>query len=205
MDVGMTGIVLAGGKATRMGGSRDKAFLKIGGETIIDRQLKALRNIFKEIIIVTNSPDRYRGRKGVKIISDIVRERGPAGGIYSGLLASGSFYNFIVACDMPFINEGLVGYMINNIKDFDIFVPKIDNKFHPLCGIYSKNCISVIERQLSQGILKVSDIFSQLNVKFISKKMARNFDKDLLCLENINTPRDLKNMNKKRRWPVSYE
>ncbi|MDO8525689.1 MAG: molybdenum cofactor guanylyltransferase, partial [Candidatus Omnitrophota bacterium] len=112
MGLEITGIVLAGGKAARMRGSCDKAFLKVGGKTIIDRQLKALRNIFKEIMIVTNSPDRYKDRKGVKIIPDLVREKGPLGGIYSGLSASGSFYNFVTACDMPFINEGLVKYMI---------------------------------------------------------------------------------------------
>jgi len=217
----MTAIILAGGKSSRFG--RDKAFVKIEGIPIIKRQIKILAMIFKKIIIVTNSPRKYR-LKGVKIIQDIIPDKGPLGGLYSGLRASDSIYNFVVACDMPFLNERLVKYMIKNIKNFDVFIPKIDNKLHPLCGIYSKNCIPVIEQRLMQDRLKVSGIFSmvqesikhfpiplrkspkviaggnflELKVKFISKKKLQSFDKALLCLENINTLQDLKNINRKR-------
>ncbi len=186
----MTAIILAGGRASRMRG-RDKALVKIDGIPIIKRQIKILADIFKTVIVVTDNTRRYR-LKGVKIIRDIIPEKGPLGGIYSGLLASDSFYNFVIACDMPFINERLVKYMIKNIKNFDIFLPKIGNKFHPLCGIYSKNCISVIRQGLTQDRLKVSDIFSKSKVKFISKKKLQSFDKKLFCLENINTPEDIK-------------
>src|SRR3989338_6690686 len=140
----MAGIILAGGKATRMGPSCDKAFLKIAGEPIIKRQLKVLKKIFKEVIIVTNSKDRYKGLKGVKMIPDILPERGPLGGIYSGLLASRDRYNFFVSCDMPFINEALIKHMIDTKDNYDIIIVKKDKKFHPLFGIYSKNCIPII-------------------------------------------------------------
>ncbi len=193
----MTVIILAGGKASRFG--RDKAFVKIEGIPIIKRQIKILSKAFKKIIIVTNSPDKYR-LKGVKIIQDIIPDKGPLGGLYSGLRASDSIYNFVVACDMPFLNERLVKYMIKNIKNFDVFIPKIDNKLHPLCGIYSKNCIPVIEQRLMQDRLKVSGIFSELKAKFISKKKLQSFDKALLCLENINTLQDLKNINRKSHY-----
>lgn len=205
MDHEMTGIVLAGGKATRMGGACDKAFLKIGSETIIDRQLKALRFFFKEIIIVTNSPDRckpphqLRGKHaittigaGVKIISDVIRDRGPMGGIYSGLLASGSFYNFVVACDMPFINRPLVRYIIENKSGYDIVIPKIGRRFHPLLGAYSKNCILPIEKMLKYNRLKVANIFSKVKTRFLSRQEIGRFDKDMASLVNINTPEELK-------------
>ena len=186
----MTAIILAGGKNTRMDG-QDKALVKIDGIPIIKRQIKILAGIFKTVLVVTDNTRRYR-LKGVKIIRDIIPEKGPLGGIYSGLLASDSFYNFVIACDMPFINERLVKYMIKNIKNFDIFLPKIGNKFHPLCGIYSKNCIPLIRQGLTQDRLKVSGIFSKSKVKFISKKKLQSFDKNLFCLENINTPEDIK-------------
>lgn len=194
MDREMTGIVLAGGKATRMGGAYDKAFLKIGSETIIERQLKALRNFFKEIIIVTNSPDRYKELKKVKIISDIVRERGPMGGIYSGLSASGSFYNFVVACDMPFIDKSLVRYIIGDKDGYDIVIPRIGKRFHPLFGVYSKNCISPIEKMLKYNRLKVTDIFSKVKTRFLSRREIERFDKDASSLLNINTPDELKRL-----------
>ncbi|MBI5124184.1 MAG: molybdenum cofactor guanylyltransferase [Candidatus Omnitrophica bacterium] len=191
MDHEMTGIVLAGGKATRMGGSCDKAFLKIGGETIIERQLKALRNFFKEIIIVTNSPDSYKGLKNVIIVSDIIRSRGPIGGIYSGLLASSSFYNFVIACDMPFLNESVIRDIIKNKNGYDVIVPNIDGRLHPLFGIYSKDCISVIEHLIEQDELSVKNLFPIVRSRFLSRDEIRRFDEDLISLENINTKDDL--------------
>src|SRR3989338_10174791 len=163
----MTAIILAGGESSRMG--TDKAFLKIGNQPLIKRQIELLRKIFKKIIIVTNSLPKYRGYKGIKIISDIIPHRGPLGGIYSGLLASSSTYNFVVACDMPFINESLIRYMIKNKDDYDVLIPKIDKKFHPLFGIYSKDCLPIIEKRIKQQRLKVSSIFSKVKTNFISK------------------------------------
>ena len=192
----MTAIVLAGGKATRMGGSCDKAFLKVGGETIINRQLSALKKLFDEIIIVTNFIDNYRFLEGVRVIPDVIPGLGPLGGIYSGLLASASRYNFIVACDMPFISEALVRYLVKSGHKYDILIPQIDGKPHPLFVIYSKKCIPVIEKSLKGNRLKVSSIFPQLKTKFILKGAVKKFDKNMFSLLNINTPDELRRVKK---------
>ena len=185
----MTAIILAGGKASRMG--TDKAFLKIGNQHLIKRQIGLLRKIFEKIIIVTNSLPKYRGYKGIKIISDLITNRGPLGGIYSGLVASSSTYNFVVACDMPFINQALIRYIIRNRDNYDIVIPKIDKKYHPLFGVYSKNCIPVIEKAFSKDKLNVSTIFPKVKTGFISREEIERFDKHLLSLININTQDDL--------------
>src|SRR3989338_6940699 len=174
----MTAIILAGGESSRMG--TDKAFLKIGNQPLIKRQIGVLRKIFEKIIIVTNSLPKYRGYKGIKIISDIIPHHGPLGGIYSGLLASSSTYNFVVACDMPFINQGLIRYIIRNRDNYDIIIPKIDRKYHPLFGMYSKNCLPIIEKRIKQQRLKVSSIFLKVKTNFISKREIRQFDPNLL-------------------------
>jgi len=183
-------IILAGGKASRMGGI-DKAFLKISREKLIDRQLGLLRKLFKKIIIVTNSPRKYSHLKDVKIISDIIPNLGPLGGLYSGLTASSSFYNFVVACDMPFLNVALIKYLIDIKDNYDITIPKIDGKRHPLFGIYSKNCIPVIEKMLKQNRLNVSSIFTSVRSHFIVREEIEQFDADLASLVNINTKDDL--------------
>lgn len=185
----MTAIILAGGKSSRMG--TDKAFLKIGNQSLIKRQIGLLRKIFEKIIIVTNSSPKYRGYKGIKIISDIIPHRGPLGGIYSGLIASNSTYNFVIACDMPFINPGLIRYIIRNRDNYDIIIPKIDRKYHPLFGVYSKNCIPIMEKALRKDKLNVSTIFPKVKTGFISRQEIERFDKQLLSLININTQDDL--------------
>jgi len=191
MDPEMTGIVLAGGKATRMGGACDKAFLKIDNETMISRQLMVLKQIFKEIIIVTNSTNSYKDTKGVTIISDIIQERGPIGGIYSGLLASGSFYNFVVACDMPFINAELIEYMITLRDGFDIVVPHIGGKYEALFSIYSKNCIRPINQAMEKDRLTVRELFAGVRVRELAGEEIMRFgDADTIFM-NVNTKEDL--------------
>jgi len=186
----MTVIILAGGKASRMGGT-DKAFLKISKETLIKRQLRLLRKLFKRIIIVTNSPERYVKLKDTKVISDLVQNSGPLGGIFSGLLASGSFYNFVVACDMPFINSALMKYMGDNSRGHDVVVPCINNRYEPLFAIYSKDCLPHIQHLLERRIFKINKFFPHVEVKKIGKKDVLKFGRPEEIFANINTPRDL--------------
>lgn len=197
----MTAIILAGGKSNRFGS--DKAFIEIAGTPLIKRHLKLLRGLFSKIIIVTNQPHKYRF-KNVKIVQDIVKDSGPLAGIYSGLLSSGSFYNFIMACDMPFINKELIRYMTGHKNNYDVIIPKIGNKFHPLFGVYSKKCIPVIEKMLKNDRLKVSSIFPKVKTHFIPKKTIEKFDENLLSLININTKEGLAKIKKRMPSLLNY-
>lgn len=184
----MTAIILAGGKSSRIG--TDKAFIKINGIPIIKRQLKQLKKLFKKIIVVTNTPDKYRF-KSVKVVSDIVADGGPLGGIYSGLVASKATYNFVLACDMPFINPSLIKFMLDTRDNYDIVIPKVSEKFHTLFGLYSKACLPVMEERLKKSDLRLRSIFPKLRVRLLFKEDIEKFDPYLLSLVNINTPDDL--------------
>ena len=181
----MTAIILAGGKSSRMG--TDKAFLKIGNQPLIKRQIGLLRKLFKKIIIVTNTLPKYRGYKGIKIIPDIIPHRGPLGGIYSGLIASRSFYNFVVACDMPFLNIELLRHMLSRIKGYDVIVARYKGEIEPLSAIYSKDCIRPIKEQLDKNNLKIRDLFKKVKVKVIKESEVIKFDSQAFSFLNINT------------------
>lgn len=186
----MTAIILAGGKAGRMGG-KEKAFLKLGGESLINRQLKALKKRFKKIIVVTNSPKGYARIRGITIIPDIAPGLGPLGGIYSGLLASSSFYNFVIACDMPFIDTSLIEYMRKESAGYGAIVPKINNRYEPLFCIYSKNCLKRIKQLLDKRIFKIRRLFTDVKVREISKKEIAKIVSPEKVFMNINTVNDL--------------
>ena len=183
----MTAIILAGGKSSRFG--QDKAFIRIKGKPLIKRQLKFLKRIFKRIIIVSNRPDKYKF-KGIKVVRDIIPHRGPLGGIYSGLMASSSFYNFTLACDMPFINVRLIKYMIGLKDGYDVVVPRLKKGYETLFAIYSKNCIKPIENRLLKQNFKIRSFFTDVKVRTITQKEIAQFDKEGLCFININTPKD---------------
>lgn len=186
----MNAIILAGGKNTRMQGE-DKAFLEIEGRPLVARLIAKLRPLTDEIIVVTNASFKKYSRFEVRLVKDESPHQGPLMGIYSGLRASSSDHNFVTAGDTPFLNEALVRHMIKNRDDYEVVIPKIDGKFHPLFGIYSKKCIPVIEERLGQNKLKVSDIFPKIKTKFLSKPEIEQFDGPLLSLMNINTREDL--------------
>lgn len=186
----MNAIILAGGRASRMEGE-DKAFLKIKNELLIQRQLKLLKKVFKRIIIVTNSSEKYKNFKGVKIISDIIPHSGPLGGIFSGLLYSRDKYNFVVACDMPCINLNLIRYLQRQASGYDLIVPRVDNKYEPLFSVYSKNCLPDIKNLLEKKIFKISKLFSKVKVKAITKEEIIKFGSPDRIFMNINTPNDL--------------
>ena len=111
-----TAIILAGGKSSRMG--FDKQLLKIDERRLMDSLIQKLHKEFEEIIIVTNRPDLYIGLSHI-ITSDILKEKGPLGGVHAGLKLSSSQYAFIVACDMPNINMEYVNFMKDQLRDLD--------------------------------------------------------------------------------------
>lgn len=184
----MTAIILAGGKSSRLG--YDKAFIKIKGASLIKRQLNTLKKLFKNLIIVTNNPDNYRF-KGIKVIPDIIPNRGPLSGIYSGLMASNTLYNFVLACDMPFINSELIKYMIKSKDKFDAVVPKLKKGYETLFAIYSRNCLPIIYETINKNNFKVRNIFSKIKLKKIGEQEISKFGDPGILFMNINTKDDL--------------
>jgi molybdopterin-guanine dinucleotide biosynthesis protein A len=183
----MTGIILAGGKNTRIG--MDKAFLRIGDKVIIEEILAKLSTIFPKIIVVTNSPNSYC-YLGVEVVRDILPDKGALGGIYSGLVASEAHYNFVLACDMPFISLNLIEYMRKNAEGYNVVIPKPNNYFQPLHAIYSKDCIQPIKEQLHRNDLQVFGFFNRVEVKCISAEEVKAFDPRGIAFFNINTKND---------------
>lgn len=173
---------------------QDKAFLKIYNEPLISTQLKLLKKLFKEIIIATNLPEKYGLIQGVKVISDIIPLQGPLGGIYSGLMSSSSFYNFVVACDMPYIDTGLIEYMYKNSSGYDAVVPRINKRYEPLYSFYSKGCLKFIGQLLDKKIFKINKLFSQIRVKEIASEEIGQFALGARIFTNINTKEDLENV-----------
>src|SRR4030043_1883249 len=98
----MTGIILSGGRSTRMG--ENKAFLRVGGECLIDRTVRLFRAVFREVIIVTASPLDYLDQETV-IVTDILPERGALGGIYTGLFYATEEHAFVTACDIAILHR----------------------------------------------------------------------------------------------------
>jgi len=192
MNANITGIILAGGMNSRMG--VNKAFMEIDGTRLIDKILALYRQIFSEIIIVTNDPLSYTEQTDAIIVTDIYKGKGPLGGIYTGLFYAKNDYAFISACDMPSLNKDFILYMIEQAGKHDIIVPELPAGFQALHAIYSRRCIPAIKKMIFSDKLKIAGFFKDMRLYKITEDKIKPFNKDGRLFININTPEDFKNI-----------
>ena len=183
----VTGIILAGGHCTRI--STNKALLPLGDRPIIVDIVDTLTSIFHDIILVTNRPEDY-DFTDVQKVQDIIPGKGPLGGLYTGLSVSRTQYNFVVACDMPFLNSDLIGHMLIGCEKFDVVVPQLSDGLEPLHAIYSKSCLEPIQNRLHAGDLKLQSFFGSVRTKYIQQEEIKRFDPELRTFFNINYRED---------------
>ncbi len=184
----MTGIVLCGGKSSRMG--TNKAFLEVEGGRLIDRVLRVLGRHFEEVIMVTRTPVDYQDMDAV-IVTDMIPDAGVLGGIYTGLFFSSAENAFVAACDMPFLDDRFIDHMIRRVKNYDIVVPMTREGFQPLHAIYSRRCLPEMLRMIERATLKVSELFNRRRTLVIREDEINSFTTAGNLFLNINTPDDL--------------
>lgn len=191
-----TGIILAGGKSTRMG--KDKSMLSYDNDPLIKRVVNELEAIVDELIIVSNEENKY-GFPGTIEVSDLYPGMGPLGGIHAGLTFSTNDYAFITACDMPFFKARLAGLLLKMSKGFDIVVPQIGNYLQPLCAVYSKQCLPHAEFCLKQNNKKIVSIYPMVRVNYAGESLIKAVADPEKIFFNVNTPKDYESIHDLRK------
>ena len=185
-------IVLAGGKGARLG--RYKALETINNESLIQRVVSSLSFFNSDIIVVIAKGQhlpQFTSYPKLRIVTDAYAGKGPLVGIYTGLLASASSYNLVVACDMPFLDMDLLGYMFKISDGFDMVIPRVRSLWEPLHAVYSKSCLSAIKQLLEEGNYKIDRLLSLVKVRYVEAGEIDRFDPEHLSFFNINTKADL--------------
>lgn len=194
----ITGVILAGGKSKRMG--VDKATLKIGRHHLIDYPLSVLSNIFENVFVVTNGTLIGKLRKilcqsytGVRIMKDIIPNHGALGGIYTALHHADTRHVFVTACDMPFIKEDFIRFMLKKLDPVhDVLIPESPGGIETLHAFYKKTLIPVIKDFMLKDKNKIKDFFSDVNVCYLPWEDVVVFDSAGKMFRNINTPKELR-------------
>lgn len=190
MALACTGVILAGGQNKRFEG-RNKAFIRIGGQRILDRLLEVYGRLFDQIVLVTNDPAAYMDVDAL-IVSDHYEVRSSLNGLHAGLFAAAHDYAFFAACDTPFIKGALIRHLVDRIEPkADLIVPATAAGYEPMCAVYKKSCLPAMAWQLEHGLLKILGLFRKLRVKTIPEASLRAVDPELISFFNINTPEDL--------------
>jgi molybdopterin-guanine dinucleotide biosynthesis protein A len=187
----ITGVILAGGRNSRFKGE-DKAFVHVEGVPMVERVMGRLGEIFTDIIAVTNSPERYSSFNNLLCTPDIYRGTGPLGGIHAAMKKSGTPFIFVVSCDMPYLDPGLIKRQIRHFMksgDIDALIPRINSGFEPLHAIYRTRLAVDLEQ-----FLDTSSDYSIL--LFLENKTVEWFDlqgtpREKKAFININRPSDI--------------
>jgi len=185
----ITGVVLAGGKSRRFG--RNKAFAEIDGIPLIERALNVMSSVFNEVVIITNNPEEY-SYLNIPAQRDLITEVGPLGGIYTGLSKIRTYSGFFVACDMPYLDSGLIRFMTRVSKGFDAVVPRAGWKIESLHAIYTKACLPAVSRLIDSGKYQPRKIFDNAQVRYVEEEEIKNFDPGMRCFDNINSVKELR-------------
>lgn len=180
----VTGIILAGGKASRMNGI-DKGLLSVNGKTLIETIIQELKEVSTDILIIANN--KKYDFLNYKIFNDVIKDVGPVGGIYTGLVNSKTNDNIIVACDLPFISSKVFNKLLKFKNSFDAVIPEINNNLQPLSSYYNKSCIGIFLSCINNNEYKIKNIIKLINTKIL--KFNKNEHR---FFTNINTFEELK-------------
>ena len=187
----ITGIVLAGGKSTRMGS--EKGLVKVKGKRLIDHSIDSLSSVCSKTIIISNQ--EHYNEMGVFVHSDVYMDKGPAGGVHAGLFHSTTKWNLVMACDMPNLSSKVLSHICSFIQDdYDACVPVLNSNKQPLCALYNRSCLEKLEHFVLNGELTMMNILSKIKIKVI------NINEDLeiyspYLFENVNSLEDVSFVN----------
>jgi molybdopterin-guanine dinucleotide biosynthesis protein A len=185
----ITGIILAGGKSSRMG--TDKGLLELNGKPMVQYVIDVLSKICTRVLIVSNNTE-YKDF-GCDVLEDIYKDKGPIGGIYTGLKSSKTEINLCVSCDTPNLNTDVFNFLLSQVENHEVILPSYQGRLHPLIGLYKMSCKTIFETQINNDVLKVETACKLLNYKRVELS-EKDFEESIF--DNINTLQDLNKINK---------
>ena len=190
MKFDCTGVILAGGKNSRLPGKK-KTFRKIGDVMILESIYELFSNLFKEVIIVVNEPKEFAGWD-MTVVTDIIPSQCALAGLHAGLFYASFPYAYVAACDTPFVKQSIVEYIVGQIESkYEVIIPRTDDGLEALSAVYSKDCIPLIENNLKKNIFMIKKFFRKKKVKEIPVEQLKALDPAMEFIFNVNTPEDL--------------
>jgi molybdopterin-guanine dinucleotide biosynthesis protein A len=190
---GVTAFILGGGKSTRMG--RDKAFVKIGDQTLLARALDVAHAVAEDWRIVG---DAGKFAAFGPVVEDVFRDCGPLGGIHVALLSTHNELNVILAVDLPFVTPRFLEYLISRARETGavVTVPQAGGGLQPLCAVYRRTFAQVAERALRERRNKIDPLFTEVETRVLAEEELSRAGFSPQIFRNLNTPEQWEEANR---------
>jgi molybdopterin-guanine dinucleotide biosynthesis protein A len=183
----LTAAILAGGKSSRMGA--DKALLSFRGKPMISAVVDAARPIATELFVVVDEGQPYHAL-GLTTVPDVYKGRGPLGGLHAALSASRAEATLLLACDIPLVSTALLRHLAACSSDAPARAVEIDGRIHPLCAVYDRRCLPVIEQLIADDRLAMAGLLDAVGAQRVPITPDLPLYRPNL-LTNINDPATL--------------
>lgn len=189
----VTGVVLTGGRSSRMGA--DKASLVLGGSTLLDRVVAALSAVADEIVIVRASEQPLplvRSAGSLVVVADPVEGVGPLGGIATGLEVASAPIVLVVGVDHPFLRPSLLELLVGRVRTGARWaLPEFEGYPQPLCSALSRDLLGEVRARLDTGERSPIAVADALGAVRIGEADWRSADPDGLSFLDVDTPEEL--------------
>lgn len=190
MKKALTGVILAGGLNTRLPG-QNKAFIRLAGQTIIDRLYQMFSDLFEEVMIVANQPVLFADFDCL-IAADLFSIRASLTGIHTGLFYARHDNIFVCACDTPFLKPKLIETVVDaHLPSAGATMPATSAGLEPMCAVYAKKYLPLVESHVKRDQMKIQRVFGKKRIHPVSEQRLRRVDPDLVSFFNINCPADM--------------
>lgn len=186
------GFILAGGASSRMG--TDKARLRLGAETFVERIAHALAPVARRVSVVSAKPDAREW--GLPVVKDIYEGAGALGGIHAALSVCAAEWALLVSCDLPFVSgellTRLVAFGAEGAQEFDAVAPiQKDGRPQPLCALYRRErCLALAESLLQSGERRPRVLLREVRTRWVWIEELNDLTGAELFFLNVNTPED---------------
>jgi molybdopterin-guanine dinucleotide biosynthesis protein A len=190
-------IILTGGWSQRMG--RPKESLPLHGDTILGRTAKTVCAGMDAVVVVARDPQQQLPALPPQVarVHDEVPGLGPLGGLVTGmrwLLRDAGFETgdaaFVTACDQPFLYPGAVQWLVAQLGEHELVMPRTGGLLQPLCAVYRLSVLPFAERLLATGTVTPRSLAAAAGARILDEDEVRAFDSRLEFLQNVNTPED---------------
>jgi molybdopterin-guanine dinucleotide biosynthesis protein A len=183
----LTAFILAGGRSTRMG--RDKAFLELGGCTLLDRAVELAGSVTATVRIVG---PQEKFLTVAHTIEDVFPNSGPLGGIHAALTCTETEMNLVLAVDLPFLGKEFLTYLVSQASQVSALVtlPQTGSGWQPLCAVYRRDFAAIAEGALRKKKNKIDALFKEVETRVIADPEMARMGFSSRMFQNLNTPEE---------------